>query len=142
MSEMPGPEVAVAERAPAHPAPTAMPIAASSSSAWITAQVASFFAGSPRKRRRYEETASPTDVEGVIGYQEKTDTPAKTAPSAAAAFPSRRTLPAFASTAGRSTRSDDGGGRLSSAHFQARSRAPRFSATAFGLPPSICSRAA
>ena len=33
MSEMPGPAVAVMERAPAHPAPSAMPMEASSSSA-------------------------------------------------------------------------------------------------------------
>ena len=35
MSEMPGPEVAVKARAPAHPAPRTMPIEAISSSAWM-----------------------------------------------------------------------------------------------------------
>ena len=39
MSEIPGPEVAVKARAPAQPAPMAMPTAASSSSAWMTAAV-------------------------------------------------------------------------------------------------------
>ena len=39
ISEMPGPEVQVIERAPAHPAPIAMPMAASSSSACTTAKV-------------------------------------------------------------------------------------------------------
>ena len=40
ISEMPGPEVAVIDRAPAQPAPSAMPIDASSSSAWTIAKVA------------------------------------------------------------------------------------------------------
>ena len=40
ISEMPGPEVAVMERAPAQPAPTTMPMAASSSSACTMAKVA------------------------------------------------------------------------------------------------------
>ncbi len=37
---MPGPEVAVMDRAPAQPAPSAMPTEASSSSAWTMAKVA------------------------------------------------------------------------------------------------------
>ena len=37
ISEMPGPLVAVNARAPFHDAPSTMPIAESSSSAWITA---------------------------------------------------------------------------------------------------------
>ena len=40
MSEIPGPDVAVIERAPAQPAPSAIPIDASSSSACTTAKVA------------------------------------------------------------------------------------------------------
>ena len=37
ISEMPGPEVGVKARAPAHDAPITMPMAASSSSAWMIA---------------------------------------------------------------------------------------------------------
>ncbi len=37
ISEMPGPEVGVKARAPAHDAPITMPTAASSSSAWMMA---------------------------------------------------------------------------------------------------------
>jgi len=39
MSEMPGPDVEVNERAPFQPAPTTMPIEASSSSAWMMANL-------------------------------------------------------------------------------------------------------
>ena len=39
MSEMPGPLVEVKARAPFHPAPTTMPMEASSSSAWMMANL-------------------------------------------------------------------------------------------------------
>jgi hypothetical protein len=39
MSEMPGPEVAVKARAPFQPAPVTMPMLASSSSAWMIANL-------------------------------------------------------------------------------------------------------
>ena len=50
MSEMPGPEVAVNARAPFHMAPITMPIAASSSSAWMKAKFLRPVAGSMRMR--------------------------------------------------------------------------------------------
>ncbi len=48
ISEMPGPLVEVMDRAPAQPAPMTMPIAASSSSACTTANVAFCVSGSMR----------------------------------------------------------------------------------------------
>ncbi len=48
ISEMPGPDVVVIARAPAQPAPSTMPIAASSSSAWTTAKVGLPVSGSTR----------------------------------------------------------------------------------------------
>ena len=68
ISEMPGPAVAVMERAPAHPAPITMPIAASSSSACTMAKVA-LPSGSMRYSFMYSIMVSTSDDEGVIGYQ-------------------------------------------------------------------------
>ena len=48
ISEMPGPEVAVNERAPFHAAPITMPMAASSSSACMIAKRFFFVSGSLR----------------------------------------------------------------------------------------------
>src|SRR3954469_13764256 len=87
---MPGPDVDVNDRAPAHPAPNTIPAAASSSSAWISAYLGCLVSGSMRKRSQYSLKLSINDVEGVIGYHAATVAPAKTAPSAAAAFPSMR----------------------------------------------------
>src|SRR5579872_1726304 len=92
MSEMPGPDVVVIARAPAQPAPRTMPIAASSSSAWTTANVA-FPSGVIRNRFRYSITPSASDDDGVIGYQLITVTPPNTQPSADAEFPSIMILP-------------------------------------------------
>src|SRR4051812_37968575 len=89
---MPGPAVAVMERAPAHPAPMAMPIAASSSSACTIANVA-LPSGPMRKRLQYSMSDSPNDDEGVMGYQVNTVTPANMEPRAAAALPSMMILP-------------------------------------------------
>src|SRR5438105_10738679 len=99
---MPGPAVAVMERAPAQPAPIAMPIAASSSSACTMANVA-LPSGPMRKRLQYSINDSPSDDDGVIGYQVNTVTPANIEPSAAAALPSMMILPVVLSM--RSTRS-------------------------------------
>src|SRR5690242_19529339 len=96
MSEMPGPAVDVTDRAPAHPAPSTMPIAESSSSACTTAYVALPVSLSMRNRFRYPIMDSTSDEDGVIGYQVTTVTPAKTHPSAAAALPSMMILPAVA----------------------------------------------
>ena len=92
---MPGPEVAVIERAPAQPAPSTMPMAASSSSACTTAKVA-LPSGVTRNFFSRSVVASTTEVEGegVIGYQVTTVTPPNIAPSAAAALPSMMILPA------------------------------------------------
>src|SRR5882757_2533739 len=92
INEIPGPEVAVIERAPAHPAPKTMPIAASSSSACTTAKVA-LPSGVTRYLFKYSINCSTTDEDGVIGYQVTTVTPANIAPSAAAALPSIIILP-------------------------------------------------
>src|ERR1700748_1143804 len=95
MSEMPGPEVAVIERAPAQPAPSTMPTAASSSSAWTMAKLA-LPSGSTRYFFMYSMRLSTTDEEGVIGYQVTTVTPANMAPRAAAELPSMMILPSVA----------------------------------------------
>jgi len=50
MSEIPGPDVDVNERAPAQPAPRTMPIEAISSSAWMTATF--FFRSRDRRGAR------------------------------------------------------------------------------------------
>ena len=90
---MPGPEVAVIARAPAQPAPSTMPMAASSSSACTTAKVA-LPSGVTRSFFSRSVVASTTEVEGVIGYHATTVTPAKTAPMPQAALPSMMILPA------------------------------------------------
>src|SRR5260370_13539142 len=90
---MPGPEVDVIERAPAQPAPIAIPTAASSSSAWTTEMSFSPVFGSIRNLSAYAMRFSQTDDDGVIGYQAATVTPPISAPSAAAWLPSTSTLP-------------------------------------------------
>src|ERR1700694_6282112 len=91
MSEIPGPAVAVIARAPAQPAPTTMPIAASSSSACTMANVA--LPSAPmRNRFMYSIMLSGSDDEGVIGYQAAMVTPANMQPSAAAELPSMMIL--------------------------------------------------
>src|SRR5208337_1844198 len=96
MSEMPGPAVAVMERAPAHPAPRTMPIAASSSSAWTMANVA-LPSAPTRYSFMYSMRVSTSDEEGVIGYHVTTVTPANMQPKAAAALPSMMIMPAVLS---------------------------------------------
>ncbi len=90
---MPGPDVEVIDRAPAQPAPSTMPIAASSSSAWITANVA-LPSGVTRNFLSISVVASTSEVEGVMGYHATTVTPANTAPMPAAALPSIMIFPA------------------------------------------------
>ncbi len=111
MSEMPGPDVDVNARAPAHDAPITIPIAAISSSAWMTAAVsfpvAGSFLWSPMKSMK----ASQREEDGVIGYQEATVAPPNMQPRAAAALPSMMIFPAVASI--RSTRYGDFSGKLS-----------------------------
>src|SRR5512142_751608 len=96
MSEMPGPAVAVIERAPAQLAPMTMPSDAISSSACTTANVALPVALSTRYFFMYEMSDSHNDDDGVIGYHATTVTPAIMQPIAAAALPSMRILPAVA----------------------------------------------
>ena len=79
-------------RAPAQPAPSTMPIAASSSSACTMANVA-LPSASMRYCFMYSVKFSTSDDEGVIGYQVTTVTPANIAPNAAAALPSMMILP-------------------------------------------------
>src|SRR5688572_9374219 len=105
---MPGPEVAVKARAPFQDAPSTMPMAASSSSAWMKANDFLPVAGSTRQRSANALYASITDVEGVIGYHAATVVPAKRHPSAAAVLPSIITWPAVRSIL--STRSGKGQG--------------------------------
>ena len=76
MSETPGPLVAVKLRAPFQDAPIAMPIAASSSSAWTTAKFRVSVSRSARSRSQWLEKASTREVEGVMGYQAATVAPA------------------------------------------------------------------
>src|ERR1043166_7314004 len=90
ISEMPGPAVDVNDRAPAHDAPSTMPAAANSSSAWMMQYFFSFVSGSTRKRSQNSLNASINDVDGVIGYHAATVAPAYTAPSAPAVLPSSR----------------------------------------------------
>src|SRR5215470_1411955 len=87
---MPGPDVAVNARAPFHPAPVTMPIEASSSSAWMIANLFFLVSGSTLSLMQYRENASARDEEGVIGYQAHTVAPPYTQPSAAAALPSMK----------------------------------------------------
>src|SRR5436305_14774431 len=93
MSEMPGPDVEVIERAPDQPAPMTMPSAAISSSACTMAKVALPVSLSIRYLRMYPISDSHNDEEGVIGYHATTVTPAIMQPIAAAALPSIRILP-------------------------------------------------
>ena len=89
---MPGPEVDVIDRAPAQPAPSTMPIAASSSSACTTANVA-LPSGVTRNFFSRSVVASTSEVDGVMGYHATTVTPANTAPMPHAALPSMMILP-------------------------------------------------
>src|SRR5260370_25963064 len=89
---MPGPEVEVIERAPAQPAPIAMPTAASSSSACTTEMSFSPVFGSVRNLSAYAIRFSHRDEEGVMGYHAATVTPPIRAPSAAAWLPSTSTF--------------------------------------------------
>ena len=89
---MPGPEVDVIDRAPAQPAPSTMPIAASSSSACTTANVA-LPSGVTRNFFSKSVVASISEVDGVMGYHATTVTPANTAPMPHAALPSMMILP-------------------------------------------------
>ena len=66
MSEIPGPDVEVIERAPAHPAPNAIPSAAISSSACTTANVAFPVSLSIRCFLRYSMRLSHKDDDGVM----------------------------------------------------------------------------
>src|SRR5262245_6611685 len=91
---MPGPAVAVIDRAPAQLAPMTMPSEAISSSACTIANVALPVSLSMRYFFMYPINDSQSDDEGVIGYQATTVTPAIMQPMAAAALPSIRILPA------------------------------------------------
>src|ERR1051326_2176258 len=93
MSETPGPEVEVIDRAPAQPAPNTMPTAASSSSACTMAKVA-LPSLSIRYCFMYSIHDSQSDEDGVIVYHVTTVTPPNIAPIAAAALPSMMILPA------------------------------------------------
>src|SRR5271166_4820698 len=89
---MPGPAVAVIERAPAQAAPITMPTAASSSSACTIANVA-LPSGPMRYSFMYSIIVSTSDDEGVIGYHVTTVQPANMHPIAAAELPSIMILP-------------------------------------------------
>src|ERR671939_2181029 len=91
---MPGPAVAVIARAPAQLAPMTMPSDAISSSACTMANVAFPVSLSTRYFFMYEMSDSHNDEDGVIGYHATTVTPAIMQPTAAAALPSIRILPA------------------------------------------------
>ena len=91
IKEIPGPLVHVMPRPPAQPAPITIPAAASSSSAWITAQVeppssASLSSGS------HLIMPSARDDDGVIGYQDNMLIPPKIEPNAIASLPSTKKL--------------------------------------------------
>src|ERR1051326_2420397 len=90
---MPGPAVAVIDRAPAQLAPMTIPSDAISSSAWTIANVAFPVFLSIRYFFMYPMSDSHSDDDGVIGYQATTVTPAIMQPMAAAALPSMRILP-------------------------------------------------
>jgi hypothetical protein len=113
MSEMPGPEVAVKARAPFHIAPITMPIAASSSSAWMKAKFLAPVSRSTRMRSANILNASINEVDGVIGYHAATVAPANTHPSAAAVLPSIMMWPAVPVIG--STRSGSGQGKVARA---------------------------
>src|SRR3954449_3227957 len=91
---MPGPAVAVIDRAPAQLAPITIPSDAISSSACTIANVAFPVVLSMRYFFMYVMSDSHSDDDGVIGYQATTVTPASMQPIAAAALPSIRILPA------------------------------------------------
>src|SRR6476659_1391960 len=91
---MPGPAVAVIARAPAQAAPMTIPSDAISSSACTIANVALPVALSILYFFMYVMSDSQSDEDGVIGYQATTVTPAIMQPTAAAALPSMRILPA------------------------------------------------
>src|SRR5215210_8638843 len=91
---MPGPAVAVIDRAPAQLAPITMPSEAISSSAWTIANVALPVALSIRYFFMYVISDSQSEEDGVIGYHATTVTPASMQPIAAAELPSIRILPA------------------------------------------------
>src|SRR2546426_8491874 len=95
MSEIPGPAVAVIDRAPAQLAPITMPRDAISSSACTIANVALPVALSTRYFFMYVISDSHSDEDGVIGYQATTVTPAIMQPMAAAALASMMILPAI-----------------------------------------------
>src|SRR3569833_441842 len=84
---MPGPDVAVNERAPFQPAPITMPMAAISSSACTMAKLFFLVTGSMRNFLQCAVNASASEVEGVIGYHAHTVAPPYTAPRPAAALP-------------------------------------------------------
>ncbi len=75
ISEIPGPEVAVKARAPFHPAPTAMPTEASSSSPCTMANLFLPVSLSTRSFEQYFWNASASEDEGVIGYHAHTVAP-------------------------------------------------------------------
>src|SRR5476649_969774 len=90
---MPGPAVAVIDRAPAQLAPMTMPSEAISSSACTIANVALPVVLSTRYFFMYAMSDSQSDEDGVIGYHATTVTPAIMQPMAAAALPSMRIFP-------------------------------------------------
>src|SRR4051812_33150732 len=93
MSEMPGPDVDVIARAPAQLAPTTIPSAAISSSAWRMANVALPVSLSMRYLRMYPITDSGGEDDGVRGYQAPRVPPPTAQPTAAGALPSGRICP-------------------------------------------------
>src|SRR5258705_9597869 len=90
IKEMPGPEVAVKARAPFQEAPITMPMDASSSSPCTIAYFALPVSGSCRSFLQWLVKTSPTDHDGVIGYQAQAVGPPYTAPRAAALLPSMK----------------------------------------------------
>ena len=87
INEMPGPEVGVKPRAPTQLAPTTIPAAASSSSAWMIQNSFSPVSGSIRNFSQYLVKLSITPVDGVIGYHAPTVAPAYKQPSPVASLP-------------------------------------------------------
>jgi hypothetical protein len=65
----------VKAREPFQAAPITMPIDASSSSAWMIANLFFFVIGSTRMRWQWRVNASASDDDGVIGYQAHTVAP-------------------------------------------------------------------
>ena len=132
MSEIPGPLVAVNPRAPFQHAPIAMPIAASSSSAWTTAKFLTPVSESTRSRSQWLAKASTREVEGVMGYQAATVAPAYTQPRAAAELPLTRIRSPAASL--RRTRIPRGQSRCSRTQALPSSRACTLGAMRRSLP--------